>query len=387
MKIKFQLILKKAVHPEHYLLSKLFPLVQAEASSLGDYDLETVKSWLNIDYFTAYDAVPNRKVLGFTVDIPDELGEQGRKLIDTPVQSLNPNTSCFAIDLQNDNEIVETVLRYEDDFILEDLKKYQPEIFEIEMKLREVLNYLLAYNLSTNDMDDFLKEFDGSELANKDLMPIQGRSNNRRADRFKHYFENELFHIVFTKYNVIHGDKQKKPKADEVLQKIQQVNTFEELKQSFYNITFSEIEPTHAAFLDTIQRHLLPIETMRNEIMHTRKPTVENEQKYEQAKDALLEAITQFWNDERSKRPDIETIKSYLLDTVINARTFEYGAEDTVKFRDLNFQEQEMWVEEFKALIFEQVSEMLNADYAYEFSAEEETAFHEQMDEKLLQIV
>jgi len=383
MKIKFQIVLKKVVNPKHYLLSKLYPLVQAEASSLGDYDLETVKTWISIDYFTAYDAVPNRKLLGFTIDIPDELGEQGRKLIDTPVQSLNPDTSCFAIDLQNDNEIVETVLRYEDDFILQDLQRYQPEIFGIEMKLREVLNYLLAYNLSSNEMDDFLKEFEGSELANKDMQ----KDKAAQRKRFNAYFENELFHIVFTKYNVIHGEKQKKLKAEEVLQKIQQVNTFEELKQSFYNITFSEIEPNHATFLNTIQRHLLPIETMRNEIMHTRKPSVENEQKYEQAKRDLSEAITQFWDDERSKRPDIETIKSYLMDTVINKSTFEYGADDTVKFRDLNFQEQKMWVEGFKVLIFEQVSEMLKTDYDYEFTAEEETTFYEQMDERILQIV
>lgn len=44
MKIRFQIVLKKVVQPEYYLLGKLFPLVQAEASSLGDYDLETVKS-------------------------------------------------------------------------------------------------------------------------------------------------------------------------------------------------------------------------------------------------------------------------------------------------------------------------------------------------------
>ena len=46
--------------------------------------------------------------------------------------------------------------------------------------------------------------------------------------------------------------KQKKPKAEEVIKKIQQVNTFEELKQSFYNITFAELDPTHAEFLNTI---------------------------------------------------------------------------------------------------------------------------------------
>lgn len=373
MKIKFQIVLKKVVHPEHYLLGKLYPLVQAEASSLGDYDLEAVRGWISIDYFTAYDtAVPNRKLLGFTIDVPDELGERGRKLIDAP----DTKSSCFAIDLQNDNEIVETVLRYEDDFILQDLQRYQPEIFEIEMKLREVLNYLLAYNLSGNDMDDFLKEFEGSELANKEM-----QSNKAKQKiRYQAYFENELFHIVFTKYNVIHGDKQKKPKAEDVLQKIQQVNTFEELKQSFYNITFAEIEPKHAAFLNLIQKNLLPIETMRNEIMHTRKPTVENEQKYDAAKNALLEAINQFWQDERSKQPNIEAVKSYLLETVIS--TSERYGNDNVKFRDLNLKEQEMWMEEFKSLIFEQVSGELKKYYNYEFSAEEEAEFFKQMDEE-----
>lgn len=391
MKIKFQLILKRAIYPEHYLLSKLFPLVQAEASSLGDFDLATVRSWLNIDYFTAYDAVPNRKILGFTVDIPipEEIATneketfliQIRKLIDTPVQSLNANTSCFAIDLQKDTEIVETILRYEDDFMLADVKKYQPEIFEIEMKLREVLNYILAYNLKDNHIDDFLKEFEGSELADKKM----NANKEMQRKRYREYFENELFHLVFSKYNVIHGDKQKQPKAEEVLKKIQQVNTFAELKESFYNITFAELDTKHATFLNEIQKHFLPIETMRNEIMHTRKPTVDNEQKYVQAKGGLLNRIAEFWINEQSKLPNIEVVISYLLDTIFAHNLFERLENDNIKFQDLHFQEQEMWVEEFKVFIFEQISEILSTKYEYQFTAESETHFYEEIEARLQQ--
>lgn len=367
MKIKFQLVLKRVVEPEHYLLNKLYPLVQAESSTLGDYDLETVRSWIEVDYFTAYDAVPGRKLLGFTVYVPDELAERGRELIDAP-----PDKACFATDLQKDTETVEIALRYEDDFILADLKKYHPEIFEIEMKLREVLNYILAYNLPKNEMIDFLKEFEGAELANKQM----NGNKDMQQKRYKSYFENELFHLVFSKYSVVHGDKQKQPKAEDVLKKIQQVNTFEELKQSFYNITFSEIESGHGSLLNTIKGYFGPIETMRNEIMHTRKPSIENEQEYQKAKDGLLDAIAGFWGNERSKTPSIESKMLYLLDAVMDEGSFEFLKGGTVRFQDLDSDEKEMSVEEFKEFIREQISK----SQSYELTEEEENALYERID-------
>ncbi len=389
MKIKFLAVLKKVVHPEHYLLSKLFPLVQAEASGLGDLDLETVRSWISIDYYTAYEAVPNRKQLGFSIEIPDwgealaeheePYWELTRKLIDTPSQSLNDNESCFIRELQSDSEMVESILRYEDDFILEDFRRYQPEIFSIEMRLREVLNYILAYNLKNNPMDEFLKEFEGAELANKQM----NKNKELQRKRYREYYENELFHVVFTKYSVIRGEKQKKPKGDEILQKIQTANSFEELKQALYNITFSDLNPAHATFLNDIKSHLLPIETMRNDIMHTRKPSVDNEQKYEQAKIALLGLIESFWEAERIHLPNAERIKEYLLEVIFNDDNFELLEDDTVRFVDLNFQEQEMWVEEFKPAIIEQVGELLSVNYGYDLSEKLEEQFYANLDERI----
>lgn len=288
------------------------------------------------------------------------------------------NTTCFAQELQNDGEIVETILRYEDDYILENLRNYQPEIFEIEMKLREVLTYLLAYNLPNNTMDDFLGKFEGAEFANKEMT-----DKGKRIKRYNDYFENGLFHLAFTKYSVVHKDNQKKPKAEYVLQKIQEVNTFEELKQSFYQITFSDVNPKHLSFLDNIKAHLSPIEAMRNEVMHNRKPNMDSIQNYERAKEGLLRLINEFWQDEKIYQPDIEAIKSYLLDMVLHSLTFDSDTGDNVKFIDLNFEEKEMWIEEFKIYVYEQIDEILSTAYNYRFDDAMERLFYEALNSRL----
>jgi hypothetical protein len=369
MKIKFQLVLKKIVQPEHYLSSKLFNLIKAHDNL--DYDLETVKEWITIDYFTAYNDVPNRKLLGFTIEVPDTDGNGFRNLIDMPIQE---RYTSFAKSLQEDYDIVETVLRYYDDFILEELRKYQPQIFEIEMKLREVLNYILAYNLDENTMSNFLDKFEGARIADAKM----SKEKDMQIKRYKFYLENELFHINFSQYASIHGDKQKNPKAEDLIQGILKAVSFEALKKEFYKIDFSKIEPKHAEFLDAIKGCISPVENLRNELMHNKKPTSDNITAYENVKTTFNNAINDFWENENNKNPARKEVIDYLLDSVFN-ENFSIDNEN-INFTDLNFEQKTEREEEFKPMISEQIQELLTT---YEWSDENINSLDAQIKKRL----
>src|SRR2546423_1113122 len=142
MRVTFQIILKKPVYPQYFLSKKLFEVVQAEASAIGDYNFETVSEWISIRYFTAYDEVAHRHLLGVTIDLPLEINEAiARRIIEGDDD--DATLDSFGSVLQSDSETVEAVLRYEDESLIADINKYHPEIFDLEMKLREVLNYIL----------------------------------------------------------------------------------------------------------------------------------------------------------------------------------------------------------------------------------------------------
>ncbi len=103
---------------------------------------------------------------------------------------------------------------------------------------------------------------------------------------------------------------------------------------------------------------------MRNEIMHTRKPSIENEQKYDQAKRELSNVITEFWTQERVKIPNIEIVKVYLLDTIFDRLTFDFENSE-VNFINYDFeQKDEMWTDEFKEYVIAYIFDTIQNTYS-----------------------
>lgn len=96
--------------------------------------------------------------------------------------------------------------------------------------------------------------------------------------------------------------------------------------------------------------------------------------------------LSDFWIQEKARDLKSETanIISYLLDQIFESPTFEYDDSENVKFADLNFEEKELWDEEFKTYIYDQIGEMFKATYGYEFDGDSEAQFYQELDNRLL---
>jgi hypothetical protein len=162
--------------------------------------------------------------LGFTLSIPDEISQSGiEQIIENFGKLLQPQIGTNGKFMYSD--IVEAFLRYEDDSILQKIQQYHKPIFEIEMRLREVLNYILSYNLEDRKVFEFLKNFERMEMASDEMK----KSERIRFKRFGESFENELFHVVMTKYSYLSKLTEKR-EISNYQQKIRQSTDLVELK-------------------------------------------------------------------------------------------------------------------------------------------------------------
>lgn len=330
--VTFQLVLKECVLPDYFVFRKLKNLLEGR-SEFGEFDLEEIKEAIEIKNFTSYEGI-NRYLLSFSVDfsIADALDlDYTQKLI-----------LAFGKSFRDDTRIVEGVFRFEDSFMLEEIIEFHKEIYAIEMKIREVLNYILAYNFSRKELFSYLEEFEGVDFGNEKMR----REPEYRKKVFNEFLEGELFHIIFTRYHQFKFGKE--PKADKIYDFIKQSNSFEEL----YNFVNQErgitenLNSYHRTFVNDLSSNLQQIEDVRNEVMHNReiKETLNinrltQKTDYKNAKLKVLDLINNFWEQER--RYPVDTLKQakFILQTLTDSIYF-VGSHD-IYYVDLNFEEQD----------------------------------------------
>ena len=386
MRATFQIILKKPVFPQIYLAHKMFKVVRDLASVIGDFAFEQVNQWISIKYYTAYEAVQTRNVVGFTVELPSEINEViGQRIIEGDPQ--DKELESFGTLLQADTEFVEAVLRYEDDGLVADINKYHPEIFELEMKLREVLNYILCYNLKNHDIFDFLRDFKEinikSHSTNKKIADFKKKKKTDKSVKhpFSYYFENELFHLVVSDYKGFTKPYKRDLKA--LKSKVEGSKSLEEVKTWLKQaVDFSKLNEEHKLFISNVGTRINPIENLRNDIMHNRRIPLETANDFERAKQLVSTWIDEFWQKELSPEENrfIEPLKQaeYLLDTLIASVTRE-DKNSSYFFRDLDFEILEADIkEELKSYFLDIIT--------YRIQISDQTRLEEIVDTKLAQI-
>lgn len=343
MKVVFQIVLKKPVYPKSFLSEKLYSVIQAEAVAIGDRDFETVAEWIEILYYTSYSEVGHRLLLGFALELPTDFEKDvGRRIIEN--QDEGQGIDSFGSLLQSDNEFVEAVFRYQDDNLLGDISKYHPEIFELEMKVREVLNYILCYNLQYHSVFDFLREFKKTKVSNAKTasQAKEYKKAKKRDTNVKHplsvNFENELFHIVFHHYKEFTSPQPRNKRN--IIEQIGRSNDLSELKMWLkQSVDFSILNEKHQTFIDDIATRIIPIEALRNDIMHNRKISKETIDDFERAKGIVLGWISNFWNEEQTREVGSMKQAEYILTTLL--RRIESINASPIKYKDLKYDEQE----------------------------------------------
>jgi len=329
--VTFQLVLKECVLPDYFVFSKLKNLL-AERSEFSEFDMQQAKDAIEILRFTNYEGT-NRFLLTFSVDfsIADSLSlDYTQKLI-----------LDFGNSFRDEAETVEGVFRFQDAFMLDEIIEFHKEIYDIEMKIREVLNYILAYNFSSKDLFNCIEEFDGIDFANEKMK----REPEHRKKVFNEFLESEVFHIIFTRYGSFKNPKE--AKADKIIDFIKRSNTFDELKGLMQDRGITEnINPYHKTFINELSANLYQIEEVRNEIMHNRevKESSTNEKlkqktTYARARKKFDELIDEFWEQENNFRVEPIRQVNFILKTLSDSLDFESG--DSITFVDLDFDERE----------------------------------------------
>jgi hypothetical protein len=204
----------------------------------------------------------------------------------TNIEEFKKLTEEFGQKLQSNSDI-DLVIKYNDEVMATKYQEYSKEIFNLEMELREVINFIFL-DTYKEDYYNLLKDIDVT------TQPLD-KNNKPDENYFKAHFENELFFLNFSGYIKI--NELKNLKDPDLIEMIKASNFYDEMKQKLLNRGIREEK--YQDFLAGIKQDLDPIEKVRNCIAHNRSiPKSDNNKMivdYENAKDRLKQSIYDFW--------------------------------------------------------------------------------------------
>jgi len=274
MKVDFQIVHTVESDLKEYLLDLLKQTL--DESTIIDISVEEkpediqdweIFNWIEIKY--NHSLAENKFIAGFSLDI----SENYREII-----------SEFG-DYLKDNEDIEVVFKYFDEPMSEEHKSYAEEIFEIEMKLREIISFIFI-DTYKGDYYNLLKEI------NVEIQPLNGK-NKPNENYFESHFENEFFFLLFSDY--INLDKVKGISQNDLMELIINSSDYDELKRNIQDRGITKEK--YQDIIASIKQNLKPIEDMRNCIAHNRSFTDKVLENYQQAKANLDSIINQFWEE------------------------------------------------------------------------------------------
>ncbi len=209
----------------------------------------------------------------------------------------------------NEDDNCEFLIKFSDQQLFESLQNYYKEIFDIEMKLREILSFIFISTYE-NDCYAFL------EFQKQKVTPIYGKGVGEVdiPAFLKSKYQNEFFYLTFNQYRQL-----KLPdivKSETLINLLADSGSFEELKASIQNLGAMKSEKNdYLGFLNRISENLESIEAVRNCVAHNREPTDEELDNYTMAKEKLEKELDEFFKKNYSQCPEcggkVETVQTY----------------------------------------------------------------------------
>jgi len=253
------------------LLKKTFDESTTTSTEIGEQP-ENIEDW-SIFYWieTEYNHLSNadKYIAGFILDLEEK--------------DLNEIIQEFGKKLQED-ENIDLVLKYGDEGMQVEYQKYAKEIFDLEMRLREVISFIFL-DTYKEDWHNLLREIDVK------IQPLN-KNNKPNGEYYNSHFENEFFFLLFSDY--IKLNDLKELKQPDLIEMIINSNEYADLKQKIQNRGI--IKNKYQDFLAGIKQNLEPIENLRNGIAHNRSFTDTIIENYAGAKKNLEGTIDKFWD-------------------------------------------------------------------------------------------
>jgi len=278
----------------------------------------------------------NRFLIGFKIITEETFSDEELKIF------------CGSI---NDLDECEFLIKFEDVFLFDSLKKYYDEIFEIEMQLREILSYIF---ISTYEDDCFsFLEFQKQKIN----LTIRGVQEKDMPDFLKNKYQNEFFYLTFNQYRQLKLPDVIKSKT--LINLLSDSKSFDEIRKGINKLGAMRPErKEYREFLERISQDLESIETVRNCVAHNREPSDKELENYNFAKGKLQREIDNFFKkkvifatiriEEKTHEIGVWRQNSTILE-------FEDGEEEEIDFGDMEFfgDSAEDTYEEFKRVLIE----------------------------------
>jgi len=272
MSIVSYLVLFKSVNFDFttMLIAELLETFSESPFKQGDIREEEFGEMLKIRHC---EVLKNKRIFNLDLHISEENFDQ---IINK--DQMMEFCSAFAKKIQDD-EKVDCILKFSDDFLKDKLNTLQKELFDLEMRIREILS-LIFLSRYPDKPHNFLEDFNV-------------RKERGTEERQIKFFENELFFISFSEYlDLI--NKQKDIDINELSKKIIENENFQELKESLLlrGITNQD----HKQFMEGVKILFESLIKIRNCVAHNRNPSETELENFERAKKELREKIQEFWD-------------------------------------------------------------------------------------------
>jgi hypothetical protein len=159
------------------------------------------------------------------------------------------------------------------------------EIYELEMRLREVLTYIFLDKVPRHP-HTFL---DGNAVK------LAGDKSHQTPEYLQAHSENQLFHVLFDDYDDLNQNPVARP--TDLLPLIRDNPDYDGLRNAVMDAPIRT--DRHVIFLAALRELVPGIEAVRNAIAHNRDLSRNTRETYDLAKPRLLTLIEEFWAAER----------------------------------------------------------------------------------------
>jgi len=266
---QFHTIFSKKIKFDEILIDIL---KKSSEDNYGTKSFDELRGFIDIEY--KIEITGKRYLLGFTVSFQDV----------EPDTDIVIKSFCKSVQEYPECELI---IKYKDENMFANLSETYFEIFEIEMKLREILNIIFI----TTYESDYYNFLEFQKLSAKPI--VRNVKEPERPQFFKDRFQNEFFFMTFNQYANL-----KVPdiiKADTVSSLIADKKRYKSLKDGLLKLgVFNDNKADFIDFLNSINEDMPSIEIIRNCVAHNREPTEEEIQNYEKARDNVNQKMDDF---------------------------------------------------------------------------------------------
>ena len=197
-----------------------------------------------------------------------------------------------------DDENIIVVFKFYDSALFDKLQRYYKDLFDLEMKLREIITFIFIDTYKGNFYDllnevnvnpcypNERKVTENKRFRKKDLL----KNLVKRKEYLDKFSENQFFYFLFSQYK--RTTELKTLNQGDLFFIAEISNNFNEFKNNILNRGITNQE--YLSFLNSIKRELDNLENIRNCVAHNRIPSENEVYNYESSLSSVENKIEEF---------------------------------------------------------------------------------------------